>query len=255
VTPSDSPEASGSVNISEQPRSARSGGWPVRRELVRPVVISAACLVVAAVITVVVIASGHHGAGTTTQASGILAGQVAVPGAQGNGNLNAASAKSAGTPSARPAAAIPASITTQGISKNVVPLPAAQHHAVAAWAAGHGGAALASLTNQLGTVAQLGGEGLYATMRQECGDLLTDAATARASAPIPNTGMQAAYSRSLSQVTSAATSCRAAIKSWAEGSEDIQTHVNQTLLRSSLAGLAAAAHQLYLGTQQIRMLH
>jgi hypothetical protein len=210
-------------------------------------------VVVAAIVSVVLIGTSHHGTGSGTQASGVPAGQVAVPGAQGNGGaLNAVSAKPA---SARPAAAIPASITTQGISRDVVPLPPAQHHAVAAWATGHGGAALTSLTSQLGTVAQLGGEGLYATMRQECGQLLTDVATARASAPIPSPAMQAAYSRSLSQVTSAATNCRTAIKSWSEGSEDIQTHVNQALLHSSLSGLAAAAHQLYLGTQQIRMLH
>lgn len=254
-TPSDPHETTGNADETQQTGPARLNGRPVRRELIRPLAISVACVVAAAVISIVVIAVGHHGAGAAAQANGIPSGQVAVPGAQGNGNLNGVSAKPADASSARPAAAIPATITTQGISRNVVPLPGAQHHAVAMWAGGPGGAALTSLTSQLATVAQLGGEGSYTTMRQDCGNLLAAVATARSSAPIPDSAMQAAYSRSLSQVASAASSCRAAIRSWAEGSEDIQTHVNQALLRTSMTDFAAAAHQLYLGTQQIRMLH
>jgi hypothetical protein len=227
--------------------------WPLRRELIRPAAIAAGCVLVAAVVSVIVIAS-QHGSSTAGQAGGAASGQVPVPAAQGNSQLSRSAAQPDGVASPQPAAAAPASVTAAGISRAVVPLPPAHRHEVRRWAAGPGGAALTSLTSQLSTVTQLGGAGLYASMRQDCGDLLTAVSGARAAAPIPDAGMQEGYGRSLTRVAAAATGCRLAIRSWPEGNEDIQTHVDKAQLRTSLAGLSAGAHQLYLATEQIRML-
>jgi hypothetical protein len=223
--------------------------------MLRPAAVAIACVAAAAAGTVALVISLDGSPQATNAADGAPSGQVAVPGAQGNASLNDASAHPASfsrTPVAGPA---PSSVTRQGIAKAVVALPAAHRGAVSVWAAGPGGRALTSLTSQLSAVTQLGGVGLYTTMKQECSTLAIDVASARAAVPIPDAGMQAAYGRALSQLGSAASTCRSAIQSWPEGNEDIQTHVSQPLLRNALASLAAGAHQLYLGTQQIRMLH
>jgi len=225
-----------------------------RADLIRPAAIAAACVVVAAIVSIVAISS-HHGSRPESQAGGVPSGQFPVPAAQGASHLSTSAAQPSSAASPQPAAAAPASVTADGISTAVVPLPPAHRREVRRWAAGPGGGALSSLTSQLSTVAQVGGVGQYATMTQDCLDLMAAVSRARAAAPIPDTRMQQAYSQSLTQVDGAAITCRSAIRSWSEGVEDIQTHVDQGLLRRSLAGLAAGAHQLYLATEQVRMLH
>jgi hypothetical protein len=223
------------------------------RSVRRAVVVAAACAAAAVAGTVFLVVSQGNSTADAGQPGAIASGEVAVPGAQGNAHLSDTSARPVAQ--APKAGAVPSSITSLGIDKAVVPLPAGHRSAVSAWAAGRGGSALSSLTVQLSDVTQLGGSGMFATMKQECGVLAADVASAQAAAPIPDAAMQAAYVRALSQVDRGASTCRSAITSWPEGNEDIQTHVNQPLLHSALASLASGARQLYLSTQQVRMLH
>jgi hypothetical protein len=209
-------------------------------------------VVVAAVVSVIAFTS--HGSPKPSPVAATVAGsQSGGATSPGRGRVNGAAAKPIA--GARPAKAAAVSVTADGISTATVPLPPAHKHAVARWNSGPGGAALAAVTTQLGTVSQIGGAGLFATMKQGCATLGTDVAQAQAAVPIPDPAMQKAYRHSLAELATAAATCRSAITSWPEGDEDIQTHENKPLLRTSVAEMSTGSKQLYLATERIRMLH
>jgi hypothetical protein len=232
-----------------QPASA---GWHLPRELVRPGAIALACVVVAAIVSVFAFTSHGSSKPVTAAAAGTQPGAATSPGT-GHGHVNGSAAQPGA--GGRPAKAAAVAVTADGISKAAVPLPPAHKHAVTRWNSGPGGAALAVVTNQLGTVSQTGGAGLFATMKQGCATLGTDIAAAQAATAIPDPGMQKAYRHALAQLATAAATCRSAITSWPEGDEDIQTHENKPLLQTAVAEMSAGARRLYLATEHIRMLH
>jgi hypothetical protein len=253
-TTSDPHEVTGGADVEEQPddSSHADAGWHLPRELVRPGAIALACVVVAAIVSVFAFTS--HGSSKPSPATAAAAGtQPGAATSPGTGHVNGSAAQPGA--GARPAKAAAVAVTADGISKAAVPLPPAHKHAVARWNSGPGGAALAVVTNQLGTVSQIGGAGLFATMKQGCATLGTDIAAAQAAAAIPDPAMQKAYRHALAQLATAAATCRSAITSWPEGDEDIQTHENKPLLQTAVAEMSAGARRLYLATEHVRMLH
>lgn len=135
---------------------------------------------------------------------------------------------------------------------HVAPLPPGVKASLQGWAAGHGGAALALVSQQLGVSAQAGGLHLYLTMKQACTQLSTAVTAANAGPPIPYAALQDQYTRALAQLAGAAADCRAGISARANG-ESVTMTVNQAMLRRARAELAAGASELYAATSHIRL--
>ena len=95
---------------------------------------------------------------------------------------------------------------------------------VAAWEAGKGGAALTSISEQLGTVLMAHGSSQYTVMRQACVRLASAVAVANESAQIPDAAMGRLYERARTLLAAGAAGCEAGIVSQREGVEDMVTH-------------------------------
>jgi hypothetical protein len=147
-----------------------------------------------------------------------------------------------------------AKVTSDGINKTALRWPPRLRHKMVRWAHGPGGAALTSLTTELGQAMQAGGMKLYPQMRQVCVSLAGSVAAARAAPPIPDAAMQRVYARTLVGIARAAATCRRAISSHPSGDEDTETHVNQALLKRSRLRFAAMSARLYRATAEIRPL-
>jgi hypothetical protein len=144
--------------------------------------------------------------------------------------------------------------TSDGIAKSALRWPPSLKGQMQRWEAGPGGAALATVEQQLGSAAQSVGIQLYSPARQACVSLVSDVSTALAGPPIPYDPMQRLYASALTGLAHAAAHCRAAISLRADGDESLATGLNHALLHRSQAELAAASKQLYQATARIQAL-
>jgi len=83
------------------------------------------------------------------------------------------------------------------LGSTALPLPKKLQARVAAWDAGHGGAALAALSSQFGNVLQAAGVKQYVPMKRACVQLAAEVAAAQAGPPIPDAAMQRLYAKAL----------------------------------------------------------
>ncbi|HCU92570.1 MAG TPA: hypothetical protein DHU96_07415 [Actinobacteria bacterium] len=145
-------------------------------------------------------------------------------------------------------------VTSDGISTSVLRWPPQLKSQILRWKAGHGGAALATVVQQMGNAMQAAGVKLYAPMRLTCVSLASDISTAQAGPPIPDDGMQRLYAKALAGLSRAAADCRTAISVHVSGNESVETHVNEALLNRSRVEFAAMSKTLYRATGEIQSL-
>jgi hypothetical protein len=204
------------------------------------------CLVVAGVSVAVFSSPGGGQAGRAAGAGHVV----------GAGNNPAATAPAAQPTS--PVASSPASSrprgTNDGLARSVLRWPPGRTHQILLWDAGLGGKTLAAVEEQMGTAMQSAGLKLYATMRLACAQLASDVSTAQAGPLIPDNAMQRLYAEALAGLSRAATTCQTAISMRGDG-EDVEAHVNRSLLSRSRVEFAAASAKLYRAIGEIESLH
>jgi hypothetical protein len=125
---------------------------------------------------------------------------------------------------------------------------------VASWNAGKGGAALSSITQQLGTVLMAHGASQYPIMRRACVQLSASVETASGSEPIPDATMEQLYQRALTLLAAGAGKCEAGISTQKEGLEDTATRANASLLSQAMSDFSTGSRDLYSATATIRVL-
>ncbi|MGE5287981.1 MAG: hypothetical protein ACM3ML_12410 [Micromonosporaceae bacterium] len=188
-------------------------------------------------------------------AAAVALGSVALVLLSGGGTPQPAASKSPSALSA-PAGSAASAPTTNGVPAGPpaagMPLRPKNPHKVAEWKAGHGGVALADVTQQMGTVLMSHGLKQYPTMRQACAKLSSAVAAARAAAPIPDTTLETAYKRALATLARGAATCLAGVSIHQSGIEETAVHVNQTLVSRAVSELATGVKQLYHATEKIR---
>lgn len=145
-------------------------------------------------------------------------------------------------------------LTSNGIASTAMRWPPDLKPRIQRWYTGSGGAALRTVTAQLGNTMQVAGVRLYPEVKQACVALGSSVETALAAPPIPYAAMQQAYDKVLAGLSGAVTECRNAISVRPEGDEDLQTDLNKALLNHSLAEFAAESKALYDATAEIRTL-
>ena len=145
-------------------------------------------------------------------------------------------------------------VTSDGIAKTALQAPPELKDQILRWKAGPGGAALSSVTLQLGTAMQAAGVKTYVPMKLACRSLASSINAAQAAPPIPDGAMQRLYTKALAGLSGAAADCRNAVSSHPDGDETLAVHVNTVLLNRSMAELAAKSKLLYKATAEIRAL-
>jgi hypothetical protein len=145
-------------------------------------------------------------------------------------------------------------LTSNGIASTAMRWPPGLEPRIQRWNTGPGGAALRTVTAQLGNTMQVAGVRLYPEVRQACVALGSSVETALAGPPIPYAAMQQAYDQVLAGLSGAVTECRNAISVRPEGDEDLGIDLNKALLNHSLAEFAAESNALYEATAEIRTL-
>ena len=125
---------------------------------------------------------------------------------------------------------------------------------VAAWKAGPGGAALTSLTAQVGNVLMAHATGQFVQMKRLCVSLASDVKAASARSAIPDSGMQNLYSKALASLSAGAANCVSAVSSHQEGEEYLITQTNSSLMTKAMSQLNAGVRNLYIGTWGIKTL-
>lgn len=182
----------------------------------------------------------------------------------GGSHLAAASvsaAPSAASPSLAPSAtSLPpgATVATQprsasalALTGGALPLLEGLKAQAAAWAAGSGGAALAAVSTQVGTVTQAAGVRQYVEMKMACANLASGVTTAQAGPPIPDATMQALYVKALTQLAEGAADCRAAISERSDGDEYVEAYENSTMLHQAMSAFVLGAKDLFQATAEI----
>jgi hypothetical protein len=145
-------------------------------------------------------------------------------------------------------------VTSDGIAKTALTIPPGLRRQIKHWKAGPGGAALAAVTEQLGSVTLSAGAKLYATTERACASLASSIEPAQAGPPIPDATMQHLYGKALKELSRTAADCQHAISVAPEGAENIQVHVDKALLQQALTEFAAESQKLYQATAEIREL-
>jgi hypothetical protein len=139
-----------------------------------------------------------------------------------------------------------ASVTTP---KPLKPSDPAQ---VRSWNAGDGGATLAQVTEDSGSVLMAYGSGEYTQTLQGCTALAGAVEKAVALPPIPDTAMQKLYVKSLDAFRSGITKCEAAITQHPEGVEDDVTDVNHAEMNTAISQFSVGAKDLYMAAEVLR---
>jgi len=180
------------------------------------------------------------------------------------GTGTTASAGATGLNPASPATSVPAqggtttakpkSAAALGLAAGALNLPEKSKAQAAKWYAGRGGAALAVVSEQVGSVTQAGSLRQYATMKTSCSTLAADVRTAQSAPPIPHAAMQALYAKALTNLAAGAADCTKAISKRPEGDEQVRTNQDPALLRQSTAELQAGAKNLFRATAEIKAL-
>jgi hypothetical protein len=177
---------------------------------------------------------------------------IGTPGPATSGSPAAVSAPASHVPTATPGSPGNGGQAGNGAQAGTEPMTTKNRAGAAAWNAGHGGAALAAVSGQLGTTLMTHAARQFLLMRQACATLAADVRSAQQSPPIPDTAMETAYKRALAGLGKAAAECRAAISSHQEGVEDVEVHENTALLDEATSGLSTGAKDLYLATETIK---
>jgi hypothetical protein len=125
---------------------------------------------------------------------------------------------------------------------------------VAAWNSGQGGAALAAVSAEVGTVLMTRGAGQFIEMRQACVSLASDVKTVSMQPPIPDTTMQYLYKKALASLAAGAANCEASVSSRLEGDEDNVIHTDPALLNTAISQIDIGFHNLYSATAEIKTL-
>jgi hypothetical protein len=167
------------------------------------------------------------------------------PAGSAGGAARAASASAAGGSTG---------LTSNGIASTAMRWPPGLEPRIQRWNSGPGGAALRTVTAQLGNTMQVAGVRLYPEVKQACVALGSSVETALAGPPIPYAAMQQAYDKVLAGLSGAVTECRNAISVRPEGDEDLAIDLNKALLNHSLTEFAAESNALYEATAEIRTL-
>jgi hypothetical protein len=155
---------------------------------------------------------------------------------------------------AAPSGPAPGGQAGSGAQVGSGPLTPKNPAAVAAWNTGRGGAALAAVSNQLGTTLMTHGARQFLLMKQACTTLAAAVRTAKHSPPIPDSAIQKAYTGALAKLGKAAAECQAAISSHQEGIEDVVVHENTAILDQATSALTHGIEDLYLTTEKIKTL-
>jgi hypothetical protein len=134
-------------------------------------------------------------------------------------------------------------------------LPPGLAAALTKWDAGRGGTELADVSSQVGAATQASGLRLYAPMRHACLSLSAAVSAARAGPPIPSPVRQAAYSRALAKLASAASVCQAGISLYPTEDQGLQAREDPAAVRQADGELATGARDLYQATVDISALH
>jgi hypothetical protein len=122
-----------------------------------------------------------------------------------------------------------------------------------AWAAGAGGGALATVTQQFGAALQAGGVRQYSQMRYSCVQLAAAVRAAQSAPPIPVAAMESMYAAGLDSLTRGAADCEAAISLKPDGDETVETHENSALLSRADSEIATGASDLFKATAQVEV--
>jgi hypothetical protein len=154
----------------------------------------------------------------------------------------------AATAQASPA---PAATSTSTPTPAASPLQPTSPSSVATWKAGPGGAALGSVSQQLGNVAMAHGLHQFVEMKMACAKLAAAVTTVKAGPAIPDATMQQGYQGALGMLTTAAADCQGAISSKPDGDEYVQTQENTTTLNQATSALNTGAKDLYIATYHI----
>jgi hypothetical protein len=136
---------------------------------------------------------------------------------------------------------------TLSVPKNLVAL-------VTAWGAGRGGAALKTVSGQVGVVLQATGLRQYGIARSACIKLATGVAAAQIAPPIPDAAMRQLYQKALTDLRQGAVGCRTAISQRPSGAAYFKKQHDAEVLRQSTSVLSAGANELYRATGEINAL-
>jgi hypothetical protein len=125
---------------------------------------------------------------------------------------------------------------------------------VATWKAGPGGAALTSLTSQVGNVLMAHAVGQFVQMRRLCVSLASDVKASSTQSAIPDPAMQNLYNKALTSLSAGAAKCESAVSSHQEGEEYLITQTSSSLMTSAMSQLNTGVRELYIATWGIKTL-
>ena len=203
--------------------------------------------------------AGPSHAGAAGRSAAASSGRTAAPGGPAATVRSTPPAGSAGE-AARAASAPSVGGTTgsglasNGIASTAMRWPPGLEPRIQRWNSGPGGAALRTVTAQLGNTMQVAGVRLYPEAKQACVALGSSVETALAGPPIPYAAMQQAYDKVLVGLSGTVTECRNAISVRPEGDEGLAIDLNKALLNHSLTEFSAESNALYEATAEIRTL-
>ena len=261
---SDQPESSGPADRDIEPRARwtpvhrKNGGSPSWMSLAALGI--CLCAIVAGVSLAAIsrpagpsrVDAAHHVAAAGSGSSAAPGGPAATVRSTPTGSASEAARPTASAPSV--SGTTGSGLTSDGIASTAMRWPTGLEPRIQRWNTGPGGAALQTVTAQLGNTMQVAGVRLYPEVKQACVALRSSVETALAAPPIPYASMQQAYDKVLVGLSGAATECRNAISLRPSGDEDLQVELNKVLLDHSLAVFAAESGALYDATAEIRTL-
>lgn len=230
--PSDEPQPAGRFSLSPH----KSGWLWITVSVIAFAGLSAALIAV-------LIGAGTHQATVSGPSAG------AAPGSTASGRIPATGTPS-GVTKANDSVISPTKMAEGG---GALSLPTSKKRLAFNWQSGPGGKDLAAVSRWFGDALQSGGVRQYWTMRQACAQLTGSVATAEAGPRIPVAAMQVLYAKALAELAKGAADCRAAITAHPNGDESVKTHVDSTLIKLSVAELAAGARDIFRSTAEIEI--
>ena len=151
-----------------------------------------------------------------------------------------------------PAGSAPATTGVSPLPVGPAALKPSSPPQVAAWNAGPGGATLATITSNLGTVLMAHDAGQFVTMKRDCVSLAADVKAAGAQSAIPDPAMQNLYTKALAAIAAGASDCQQAVSSRQEGDEDLIPQTNSSLLVTAMSQFNTGTRDLYIATAGLK---
>jgi hypothetical protein len=125
---------------------------------------------------------------------------------------------------------------------------------VTSWHSGAGGRELTAVSSWLGQALQATGVKQYSSAKYSCTQLASNVVTAQAGPAIPDSAMQALYSKALTELAKGAAGCRSAISSKPSGDETASTSVDTAMFHQALSELSVGATDIFRATAEIQIL-